>query len=89
MLEEAFGLLIEDVEAVPCPCQADVAAHDAYVCLHNLVHLFGALRDEDSFLGRDSALIVPLGHVLVEVVTVDDFKRMTGSRVSIDHRLDE
>lgn len=69
-LEEAFGLLVEDVQAVPGAGEAHVAAHDAHVRLHNLVHLLHALRDEHAFLVADGALVVPFGDVFVEVVAL-------------------
>ena len=87
--EQAFGLLVEDVQAVPGTGEAHVAAHDAHVGLHDLVHLLDALGDEYALLGRDGALVVPFGDVLVEVVAVDHAERVACCRVGVDHGLDE
>lgn len=44
-LEQALGLLVEDVEAVPSSVEAEVGADDAHVGTHYLVDLLDALGD--------------------------------------------
>ena len=88
-LEETFGLLVEDVQAVPSAGETHVTAHDAHIRLHNLVHLLHALCDKYTLFVTDGALVVPFGDVFVEVVTLQHTQGMLGSRVGIDHGFDE
>ena len=85
--EEGFGLLVEDVEAVPRTLETGVAAHDTYVGFHDLIDLLHALRDEHAFLGRDGSRVVPLGDVVIVVVAVKDAQGMLGRRIGIDDGL--
>ena len=88
-LEELLGLLVEQVETVPRTLQAQVGAHDAHVVGHYLAHLLHALRDEHLLLVGHRALVVPLRHLLVEVVLVYVLQRVLGSSVGVHHSLDE
>lgn len=40
--EQALGLLVEDIETVPCTVEAQIAADDADVCSHDLVDFLDA-----------------------------------------------
>jgi len=62
---------------------------DADVVGHDLVDLLDALRDKHLLLVGHRALVVPLGHLLVEIVEVDVLQGVAGGRLGIDHRLDE
>jgi len=88
-LEQVLRLFVEQVETLPGAAQTQVAADDADVGRHDLAHLPRVLRDEHFLLVRHRSLVVPLRHALVEVVLVDDGQRVFGSRIRIDHRLDE
>ena len=69
--------------------QTQVAAHDAHVGAHDLVHLLDVLGDEHFLFVRHGALVVPFRHAVVEVVLVDDLQRVTGGSVGIDDSFDE
>ena len=86
-LEEPFGLLIEDVEAVPGPLQAQVGAHYANVITHDLVHFLHRLCDENHLLRMRGAGIVPFRHVGAQLVAFDGLRRVGGRRVGIYHGL--
>ena len=89
MLEEALRLLVEDIEAVPGPRQAQVAPDNTDVGFHDLVHLLHALGDQDALLVGDRPLVVPFGDIGVVVVTVDDAQRVLGGGLGVDNRLDQ
>ena len=88
-LEERLGLLIEQIEAVPCTLQTQVGAYDTYIVRHDLTHLFVGLGDEHVLLVGKSAFIVPCRHLVVEVIVVDMLNTVFGGSVGIDDGLDE
>ena len=88
-LEEVFRLFVEQVEAFPGTMKPKVAADDSHVGGHDLVHFLHVLRDEHLLFIRHRSLVVPFRDTFVEVVRIDDFQRVTGSGVGIDHGFDE
>ena len=89
LLEEFLGLLIEDVEAVPCTVKAKVAAHDAHISAHYLAHLLLALTDEHHLLGMLRALVVPLGDVGTVVIMIATSLCVFSSCLGIDYSLNQ
>ena len=69
--------------------QTQVAADDANIGTHYLVHFLDVLRDEHLLFVRHGAFVVPFRHAVVELVMVDDLQRMAGGCIGIDDSLDE
>ena len=88
-LEEVLGLLIEQVEAIPCSLQAEVAAHDAYIVAHAFAHFLHALGNQYLLLIGQGALVIPCWYLVVEVVLVYMLQAVLGCCVGINHCLDE
>ena len=88
-LEQVLGLFVEHVQTVPGALQSEVGAHDAHIVRHNLVHLPDALGDQHLLLVGHRTLVVPFGHLVVEVVFIHMRQRVLGSRVGIYHGFDE
>ena len=88
-LEEPLGFFVEHVETVPGAVQAEVAADDADVVGHYLVHFLDGLGYEDFFLVSHRSFVVPLWDALVEVVEVDVFEGVAGGGLSVDDGFDE
>ena len=70
-LEEILRLLVEHIESVPCTFQSQVTSYDSHVVGHYLAHLLHALRNEHLLLVGECAIVVPLGHLLVEVIQIN------------------
>lgn len=87
--EQFLCLLVEDVEAVPGAVEAQVGAHDADICTHDLVDLADALGDEHHLLGMARALVVPGGHIVAEAVAGHYLGGVARSCVGIYHCLYE
>lgn len=88
-LEELLGLLIEDVEAVPGAVEAQVGAHYADVCAHDLPYLLDTLGDEHHLLGVARSLVVPRRDIGAERVVVDHAAGVARRSVGIDDGLDQ
>lgn len=88
-LEQFFRLLVKNIQAVPCAGQAGVAADDAYIGFHNLVHFLHALRNEHTLFVGDGALVVPFGDVFVEIITFQYAQRMLGGCIGINYRFNQ
>ena len=69
-LKQVFSLLIQHIESVPGALQSQVATHYSHVVRHYLTHLLHTLCDEHFLLVGHCSLVVPLGHLLVEVIQI-------------------
>ena len=87
--EEVFGLFVEDVETIPGTLEAKVASYDANIITHDEVDFSLALCDEHHLVGMLSAFVVPVGHIVAEVVAIDQRFGMSLGSVGIDHSLDQ
>ena len=87
--EQALGFLIKNIEPVPRPGKTHITTHDTHIRLHDLIYLFHALGDENTFLVGNGSLIVPLGNIGIEVVTVEYVQGMSGSGIGIHNGFDK
>ena len=69
--------------------ETKVAAYDADIVGHNLVDLAHTLSDEHFLLVGHCALVVPLRHLIIEVIEVDVLQRVLSGSIGIDDSLDE
>ena len=69
--------------------QTKVAADNAYIGAHNLIHLLHVLCNEHFLLVGQCAFVVPFGNTFVEIILVYDLQGMLCCSVGIDNCLDE
>ena len=82
-----FRLLKEKIQSFPGAVQAKVATHNAHIGGHYLVHLLLVLCNEHLLLVGQCALVVPLGYVVVELVSVHHLYRMLCCGIGIHYGL--
>ena len=87
--EQVFGLLVEQIQSLPCTAQTQVATHNTHIGGHHLTDLAHVLRDKHMLLVSHGTFVVPVGDILVEIVVFNHTERVFGCRIGINNCLDE
>ena len=88
-LEEILGLFVKKVEAVPGTLQSEVATNDTYIVAHAFAYFLDALGNQYLLLVGHSTLVVPGRNLLIEIIFIYMLQTVLGSRLGINHGLDE
>ena len=85
--EEVFGLAIEDIKTIPRTFQTQITAYDTDIRAHDGIYLAFALSDKHHFVRMFGAFIVPVGHIVAQIIATDKAFGMTFGRISVYHSL--